>query len=120
MGTGGSQYPVIVSLNNKSKGSEDSETLDAKLYISQQLIKVCFSNASSMGSSFGSDVLTLKYTIDYPRVEMHPFDTTRFLIYYDKSDSVDARYDFNHCIDLKALSRQSRDLIALSMKCFSA
>ena len=58
-----------------------------------------------MGSSFSSDVVALRYTVDYPRVEMHPFDTTRFLVYYDKSETVDARYDFNKCIDLRALSR---------------
>jgi len=58
-----------------------------------------------MGSSFMDDVIALRYTIDYPRVEMHPFDTCRFQIFYDKSESVDARYDFNKCIDLKALSR---------------
>ena len=24
------------------------------------------------------DVISLKYTIDYPRVELHPFDTRKF------------------------------------------
>jgi hypothetical protein len=33
---------------------------------------------------------------------------------------VDAKYEFNRCIELRALSRQSRDLIALLIKCFSA
>jgi copper oxidase (laccase) domain-containing protein len=33
---------------------------------------------------------------------------------------VDAKYEFNKCIELRALSRQSRDLIALLIKCFSA
>jgi len=74
-----------------------------------------------MGSSFvENDVISLKYTIDYPRIEMHPFDTCRFQIFYDKSQSIDARYDFNKCIELIALSRSSRDLIALTIKCFSA
>ena len=53
-----------------------------------------------MGSSFAEDVISLKYTIDFPRVEMNPFDTTRFLIYYDKSETIDAHYDFNKRIDL--------------------
>ena len=88
------------------------------------MIKICFEDtqkASSVGSSFTEDVINFKYTIDYPRIEMHPFDTKRFSIFYDKSETtVNAVYDFNKCIQLKALSRQSRDLIALAMKCFSA
>jgi hypothetical protein len=72
------------------------------------------------GSTKSNDVVAIKYTIDYPRVEMHPFDTSRFEIVYDKHESIDARYDFNKCIDLKALSRASRDMIVLSLKCFSA
>ena len=51
---------------------------------------------------------------------MNPFDTCKFQIFYDKHESIDARYDFNKCINLTALSRSSRDLIALSLKCFSA
>lgn len=61
----------------------------------------------------------MKYTIDYPRVELHPFDTSKFKIYY-ADHKVDAKYEFNKCIELRALSRQSRDLIALLIKCFSA
>ena len=33
---------------------------------------------------------------------------------------IDAKYDFNKCIEMRALSRQSRDLISLAIKCFSA
>jgi hypothetical protein len=65
------------------------------------------------------EVLSLKYTIDYPRVELHPFDTQKYKIYY-ADHKVNAKYEFNKCIELKALSRQSRDLIALLIKCFSA
>ena len=50
---------------------------------------------------------------------MHPFDTQRFKIFYS-DDKIDAKYDFDRCIELKALSRLSRDLIALTIKCFSA
>jgi len=61
----------------------------------------------------------MKYTIDYPRIELHPLDTRKFKVYYaDKK--IDAKYEFNKCIEMKALSRQSRDLIALAIKCFSA
>ena len=63
----------------------------------------------------------MRFTIDYPRIEMHPFDTKRFTVYYDPTDThVDAVYNLNKCLHLEALSRQSRDLIALAVKCFSA
>ena len=64
-------------------------------------------------------MISLKYTIDYPRVTLHPFDTCKFTIYY-ADNKVDAKYDLNKCVELKASSRQSRDLIALLIKCFSA
>ena len=51
---------------------------------------------------------------------MNNFDTTKIVIYYDKHESVNAVYDFNHKIELAALSRSSRDIIALSIKCFAA
>jgi len=50
---------------------------------------------------------------------MHPFDTCKFKVYYSDS-KVDAKYEFNKRIEMKALSRASRDLIALAIRCFSA
>ncbi len=73
----------------------------------------------SFGGTANDDAISFKYTIDYPRIELHPFDTKRFkLIYSD--DKKDATYSLNKSLDLKALTRQSRDLIALAIKCFSA
>ena len=50
------------------------------------------------------DVISLKYTIDYPRVELHPFDTRKFTIFYADS-KVNAKYDCNRCIEMRASSR---------------
>ena len=33
---------------------------------------------TSKDSGSADDVISLKYTIDYPRVELHPFDTRKF------------------------------------------
>lgn len=74
---------------------------------------------SSHAGASKDEVVSLKYTIDYPRVELHPFDTRKFKVFY-ADHKIDAKYDFNKCIELRALSRQSRDLIALLIKCFSA
>ena len=71
------------------------------MYVNQHMIKICFSEDGHVGeerkglSSAGkaraggnyggsseaasaAEVISLKYTIDYPRVELHPFDTRKF------------------------------------------
>jgi len=51
-----------------------------------------------------SDVISLKYTIDYPRVELHPFDTQKFKIFY-ADRKIDAQYDLNRCLEMRVSSR---------------
>ena len=48
-----------------------------------------------------SNVISLKYTIDYPRVELHPFDTRKFKLFYAET-KVNATYDCNRCIEMRA------------------
>lgn len=85
--------------------------------MNSHVIKLCFND--SYGGTANDDAIALKYTIDYPRIELHPYDTHKFKIYYS-DDKIEAKYEFNKCIEMRALSRQSRDLIALAIKCFSA
>ena len=87
---------------NQSTIIEDLETLEANLFVNQNVIKICF--VDSYGGTSNDDSIAFKYTIDYPRIELHPFDTKRFKIFYS-DDKIDAHYNFNKCIQLKALSR---------------
>lgn len=48
--------------------------MEAVLYVNSHVIKLCF-NDSFGGSSQNDNAIALKYTIDYPRIEMHPYDT---------------------------------------------
>ena len=64
-------------------------------------------------------MISLKYRIDYPRVELHPLDTRKFRIFYADT-KVNASYDCNRCIEMQAANRQARDIIALLIRCFSA
>ncbi len=89
--------------------------MDANLFVNQHIIKICFTD--SYGGT--DDAISLNYTIDYPRVDLNPLDTKRFKLYYS-DNKINAKYDFNKCIEMEALTRESRDLIALSLKCFSA
>ncbi|CDW77286.1 UNKNOWN [Stylonychia lemnae] len=133
LGTGGSQFPISVllhgsdtnfhkrgnsrSLKENQYESDELESIEANLYVNSHVIKICFND--SYGGTANEDAIALKYTIDYPRIELHPYDTFRFKIFYT-DDKIEAKYDFNKCIEVRALSRQSRDLIALAIKCFSA
>ncbi len=95
----------------------EEESIEASLFVNSHVIKLCFTD--SFGGTANEDAIALKYTIDYPRIDLHPFDTQRFKLFYT-DDKVEAKYEFNKCIEMRALSRQSRDLIALAIKCFSA
>jgi hypothetical protein len=70
--------------------------------VNAHVIKLCFND--SFGGTSSEEAISLKYTIDYPKIELHPYDTSRFKIYYS-DDKVDAKYKFNKNIELKALSR---------------
>ena len=72
------------------------------MFVNSHVIKICF--VDSFGGTANDDAISFKYTIDYPRIELHPFDTQKFKIFYS-DDKIDARYDFNKCLELKALSR---------------
>lgn len=126
LGTGGSQFPITVLLSGSStnfhkKGSScvmgkgmrddeneeeevegEAESIEASLFVNTHVIKLCFTD--SFGGTANEDAIALKYTIDYPRIELHPFDTQRFKIYYT-DDKVEAKYEFNKCIEMRALSR---------------
>jgi len=125
MGTGGSHFPVTVILGSdfpQPKGSMDLDestvepsTVEANLYVNTNVIKLCF--IDSYGGT--EDTISLKYTIDYPKVELHPLDTQRFKIYYS-DDKVNARCSLDKCLEMRAVTRQTRDLIALLVRSFSA
>lgn len=68
--------------------------------------------------------------MDYPTIELHPFDTRKFSIQYndtadDSSGSALDQFSVNlqksgKKLDLRTLSRESRDLICLTIKSFAA
>ena len=81
--------------------------------------KVKKKSPNNSTSKDGDDVISLKYTIDYPRVELHPFDTRKFQLFYADT-KVNASYTINRCLEMRAVNRQARDIIALLIRCFSA
>lgn len=49
------------------------ESIEASLFVNSHVIKICFTD--SFGGTANEDAIALKYTIDYPRIELHPYDT---------------------------------------------
>lgn len=60
-------------MNEDNDFDEDLESIEASLYVNSHVIKICFTD--SFGGTANEDAIALKYTIDYPRIELHPFDT---------------------------------------------
>ena len=71
---------------------EDVESVEANLFISSSVIKLCF--VDSFGGTANDDAISFKYTIDCPKIELHPFDTKRFKIIYS-DDKNEGDYSFN-------------------------
>lgn len=47
--------------------------MEASLFVNAHVIKICF--VDSFGGTANDDAIALKYTIDYPKIELHPYDT---------------------------------------------
>ena len=80
--------------------------------------------------------ISFNYTVDYPKIELHPFDTKQLsILFNDTADggstavfdnfisNLKAMKDgslFEKKLDIRALSRETRDIISLVIKCFAA
>lgn len=40
----------------------------------------------SDGNTGENNIISFKYTIDYPKIELNPFDTKKMAIYYNDND----------------------------------
>lgn len=130
LGQGGSEFPVTVLMKPDAideQGNDEFEEIDGKVYVNSHVVKICFQDIEAIanvkkGSRAGAskdEVLSLKYTIDHPRVTLHPFDTRKFRLSFTDHKQ-DISKDFHRSIELRAHSREQRDTIALLIKCFSA
>ncbi|CAE8654040.1 unnamed protein product, partial [Polarella glacialis] len=80
---------------------------DLQIHVTQDHVKVVHP-----GAERGSSEVLAPYSADYPKVIIHPLDTCKFRL--ELSEEQDKVYHF------VALSRTSRDLIALLIRCFHA
>lgn len=113
------------------------ESQEATLYINSNVLKISLKNMQNRpwakkGQQVdnGQNTISFKYTVDYPKIELHPFDTKKFSIHYndtsdDTTGSAIDQFTVNlqksgKKLDLRTLSRESRDLICLTIKSFAA
>lgn len=78
---------------------------DLQIHVTQEYVKVFHP-----GAERGSSEVMAPYSADYPKVVIHPLDTCKFRL--ELSEEPEKAYQF------VALSRSSRDLIALLIRCF--
>jgi len=87
------------------RDEDDPHPRDLQIHVMQDYVKVVHP-----GADRGSSEVVAPYSADYPKVVIHPLDTCKFRL--ELSEEADKIYHF------VALSRQSRDSIALLIRCF--
>ncbi|CAD7945662.1 unnamed protein product [Amoebophrya sp. A120] len=98
IGAGGSRFPVTFYKK------ENEPKQNYMLHVTSDEIKVI---QPGMTERFDREI-SITYSGDYPRVLIHPLDTLKFKLLVDSSTEM----------HFGSLSRQSRDLIALTIRCF--
>eukprot|EP00746_Dinoflagellata_sp_MGD_P007702 gnl/MRDRNA2_/MRDRNA2_115301_c0_seq1.p1 gnl/MRDRNA2_/MRDRNA2_115301_c0~~gnl/MRDRNA2_/MRDRNA2_115301_c0_seq1.p1 ORF type:complete len:651 (-),score=156.24 gnl/MRDRNA2_/MRDRNA2_115301_c0_seq1:23-1975(-) len=103
LGAGGNKFQVHVLKGSKS---DEPQRQDLEIHVNAEAIKVVQPGVTERSNK----EVSAEYSMDYPKVIIHPLDTTKFqLVMNDKQT-----------FHLNALSRTSRDLIALTIRCFHA
>ncbi|CAL1145115.1 unnamed protein product [Cladocopium goreaui] len=106
LGLGGSRFTVMQS---KLPGEAATGRQDMGIHVSTEGVRV----AAAQGSGYqnrDSKEIYAEYSPDYPKVIIHPLDTSKFQLVMNEVKT----------FHLIALSRTSRDLIALTIRCFHA
>eukprot|EP00397_Hematodinium_sp_SG-2012_P009009 GEMP01009081.1.p1 GENE.GEMP01009081.1~~GEMP01009081.1.p1 ORF type:complete len:609 (+),score=138.36 GEMP01009081.1:130-1956(+) len=103
VGAGGSRFPVR---HFKAESDADATTQDLVIHVMQDDVKVV---QPGMTERFNKEVVAF-YTADFPKVIIHPLDTVKFRLVMNEEKT----------FHLAALSRTSRDLVALTIRCFHA
>jgi chromosome segregation ATPase len=119
LGSGGSRFPVTIYYpEDRHKMIDERKFREGTLIINNKTIRL---EEKHDFAGKRKEVFSCKYTIDHPKIDITSNDTKMLTIdYYDDDDVYGSEKGLNFSLDLRALSRQSRDLIALSIRCFSA
>ena len=119
LGSGGSRFPVTIYYpEDRHKMIDERKFREGTLVIDSKTIRL---EEKQDFAGKRKEVFSCKYTIDHPKIDITSNDTKMLTIdYYDDDDVYVSEKGLNFSLDLRALSRQSRDLITLSIRCFSS
>ncbi|CAI2362673.1 unnamed protein product [Moneuplotes crassus] len=108
LASGSSQFPVSVYYHgDRNKLPEEREGDEGKLIVYVDKVELYIKKK--------------KTTIVSPKVEVSQVDSQMLhLCYFDKDEMFLGEKEFSNSLDIRALTRKSRDLIVLSIRCFSA
>ncbi|CAK8999641.1 unnamed protein product [Durusdinium trenchii] len=106
LGFGGSRFTVMQS---KLPGEPASGRQDLSIQVSTEGVRVAPVQGGYSQNRESREIYA-EYTGDYPKVIIHPLDTSKFQLVMSEVKT----------FHLIALSRTSRDLIALTIRCFHA
>lgn len=98
--SGGSRFPV-----RHFRETDDPHPRDLQIHVTQDYVKVVHPGPESK-----SQEVVSPFSADYPKVVLHPLDTLKFRL--ELGEEREKVYHF------VALSRTSRDTIALLIRCF--
>lgn len=95
MGAGGKNFPIkliMSELNNTYETKEES--YDAELFIGPHVFTISLNEDIRTSKEKNleniSNCAKFKYTMDYPKIELHPFDTRKLSILYNDPDDDEA------------------------------
>lgn len=115
LGSGSSQFPVSIYYpGDRNKLPEERETDDGTLIVYVDKLKLIKKHKNK-------NVFDLKYTVDCPKLEISQVDSQMLHIsFFDQNEGYVGEKGFTQSIDIRALTRKSRDLIVLSIRWFAA
>ena len=96
LGAGGNQFAVSVIMNNGGSSFDvKEESQEATLYINQHVLKISLKTNfddrySKKNQAQIANTMSFKYTVDYPKIELNPFDTKKFSILYNDTSDPDS------------------------------
>lgn len=106
LGTGSSRF-VASLLRQPGEGGTAGSKQEMAIHATTEGVRIV---PLQGGSERSNREVPAEYSMDYPKVLIHPLDTTKFQLIMGDSRS----------FHLSASSRTSRDLIALTIRCFHA
>lgn len=108
LGLGAARFHTMQSKAPGDTGPASTTRLDLAVHVTAEGVRVV--PLQPDGATRASKEMVAEYSADYPKVIVHPLDTSKFQLVMSES----------RVVHLMATSRTSRDLIALTIRCFHA